>query len=434
MGVILCPPGDVKSLATALSEMCTSTELRDRLREETSRLALRLSWEKIGREYCDQLKRSDVVLRILVSNEFFYYTPGGADIILRHLIQAMISRGDSVTVCSFEKNGFIVNDPGLHHMNFTPYTPLDYSISALRSIDQFLEFDIIFAQHYYHFSSTFAALVSKRHHIPMVLKPIGIYGGNGVLRDLIYSIVERTQGAFSLKNSSLILPTTRFEANILESRGVPFKKLLVVPSGIDPVLRPTDEDLQKFRARFNIREQDRIVLFVGRVEKSKGVDVLIDSIFRLRNDFTNLRCLLVGPIETRFLRTLESTLRELDDRVILTGPLHGAELASSYYLSNIFCLPSRSELASLSIREAGRAGLPVVATNVGGNPEFVVDGKTGFLVPPEDAILLAEKIAMLLKDDNLREAMGSSGRDFSLAQTTEKYVKQTLDAIDSVLN
>ncbi len=372
-------------------------------------------------------------MRILASNEYFYQSVGGAERVLNRLIEGMLSRGDIVTVCSFEKNNSIVRGKGLTHYNFVPRGPLDYSISALRSLDKFSKFDIVFSQHYYHFSSLFASLVSRRHDIPLILKPIGIYGGNGMLRDLAYDFVDSTQGIFSLKRAFLIVPTTRFEARMIESKGIPKERIRVIPSGIDPIAKPAEEEINHFRSRYLINERDKLVLFVGRIEKSKGVDILLDAIYSLKDEFKQLKCLLVGPVDPKFAKAMSKQIGNLKDQLILTGPIHGADLASSYHTSCMFCLPSRSELASLSLREAGSARLPVVATKVGGNPEFVIDGKTGFLIPPEDSRCLAEKIARLLSDSTLRESMGETGREFSTIQTTEKYVRETLDAIDSAL-
>lgn len=358
---------------------------------------------------------------------------GGAEKVLQSLVDAMIQRGDAVTICSFEKDSNLVVRDGMTHINFMPHGPLDYSISALKSRGKFSNYDVAFAQHYYHFSSVFAASVCRRNCIPLILKPIGIYGGNGILRDFVYDIVDLTQGRYVLRNASLILPTTLYEARLIESKGIPSNKVKVIRSGINLVPRPDNLAIDEFRLGHHLADNNDIVLFVGRAEKSKGVDVLLKAVLSLKPKFPSLKCLLAGPVDPRFRNQYSRLFDELGDSLVSAGPLSGQELASAYWVSQIFCLPSRSELASLSLREAGSAGLPAIVTDVGGNPEFVSDGQTGFVIPPNDPHALSEKIEILLKDLALRRRMGEASRIYSRSQTTENYVRQTLETFDSAV-
>lgn len=371
-------------------------------------------------------------MKILISTEYYYHPLGGAEKILSQLVDAMLARGDSVTICSFEKDSTLVTRDGLTHINFVPFGPLDYSISALRSRGNFSGFNVAFSQHYYHFSSLFATLVCRKNKTPLVLKPIGIYRGNGLLRDLAYGVVDRTQGKFVLKNASRIVPTTRYEAQLLERKGISKERITVIRSGIYPMQKPTDQEIETFRSKYHLDVNDGVILFVGRIEKSKGVDVLLKAVLSLKTHFVHVKCLLVGPVDNGFKTAYSKDFSKLEDSLILTGSISGRDLASAYYCSNVFCLPSRSELASLSLREAQSVGLPVIASNVGGNPEFVSDLETGFLIPPNDPGVLAQRIEQLLTDPTLARAVGEAGRKSSGPQTIESYVRQTLDTIDSV--
>jgi glycosyltransferase involved in cell wall biosynthesis len=88
-----------------------------------------------------------------------------------------------------------------------------------------------------------------------------------------------------------------------------------------------------------------------------------------------------------------------------------------------------SELLGLSLLEAMASGTPVIASTVGGVPEIVVDGETGFLVPPGDVLALRERIAQLMHDDGLAKRMGDNARDHVLAQFTwEKVAERCLAA------
>jgi glycosyltransferase involved in cell wall biosynthesis len=93
---------------------------------------------------------------------------------------------------------------------------------------------------------------------------------------------------------------------------------------------------------------------------------------------------------------------------------------------DIFVLPSLSEGLSMALLEAMAAGLPVVATDVGGNPELVVDGTTGYLVPPKRSEDLADRLILLLRNKSQAQWFGQNGRmrvreHFSLEQMINKY-------------
>jgi glycosyltransferase involved in cell wall biosynthesis len=101
---------------------------------------------------------------------------------------------------------------------------------------------------------------------------------------------------------------------------------------------------------------------------------------------------------------------------------------------DVFVLSSLSEGISLTLLEAMSCCLPVVATEVGGNPEVVVDGVTGFLVPSQQPELLADKLRIMITENGLRQQMGASGRQrvidcFSLTTTSEKYRAMYFDLL-----
>ena len=106
-----------------------------------------------------------------------------------------------------------------------------------------------------------------------------------------------------------------------------------------------------------------------------------------------------------------------------------------YEVMNISVLTSLSEGLSVTLLESMSHGIPVVATNVGGNPEVVLDGRTGYLVPPKNAHSLADRIVQLLRDPDLRLRMGEEGRrrverDFQLRDVANRY----LDLYRSMIN
>src|SRR5262249_34122008 len=152
---------------------------------------------------------------------------------------------------------------------------------------------------------------------------------------------------------------------------------------------------------------------VANWRRVKGIDILVKAAGLVCKEFPNARFLLIGTLSSdgderafteEVLRVKEA--QGTSRNVIPVGASdHVPEFLS---LSDVYVSPSRSEGLSNSLLEAMRAGLPCVATNVGGNPEVVVDKLTGYLVPTEDPEALADRILELLRYADLRRSMGAA--------------------------
>jgi glycosyltransferase involved in cell wall biosynthesis len=163
------------------------------------------------------------------------------------------------------------------------------------------------------------------------------------------------------------------------------------------------------------RPKSKIVLFVGRLVERKGVDTLLESFRILLNRMPDSKLVIVGggPDEVR-LSNLASQLG-LERSVEMTGPLRGEPLFRWYSKCNVLVLPARTtkkdtEGFGTVFLEAGAFSKPVIGTKSGGIPEAVEDGKTGFLVPEDDADKLAERMFDVLSDERLASRLGSEGK------------------------
>jgi len=167
-------------------------------------------------------------------------------------------------------------------------------------------------------------------------------------------------------------------------------------------------------------EKATVLTFVGRLAPPKDPFALLEAVKKLPEGVL----LLVGDGELRPL--VERSIRELGlvDRVRLLG--QRSDIPRILAASNIFVLSSRWEGLPYTIIEAMMAGLPVVATEVGGVPELVEDGVTGFLIPPRDPEALAEALQKLIADPELRRRMGQAGREKALKEfTLDRMLRET---------
>ncbi len=164
------------------------------------------------------------------------------------------------------------------------------------------------------------------------------------------------------------------------------------------------------RAALGIPPDARVVGFVGRLAREKGLAELASAWRELREELPDLRLLLVGPHEPHdpLPPALERELRT-DGRVLLTGPAD--DTPRFYSAMDIVALPTYREGFPVVPLEAAASGIPVVATRVPGCTDAIVDGVTGTLVPRYDARALAQALRTYLLDGELRRRHGAAARD-----------------------
>jgi glycosyltransferase involved in cell wall biosynthesis len=152
------------------------------------------------------------------------------------------------------------------------------------------------------------------------------------------------------------------------------------------------------------------VTTIGNIRRVKGHDLFIRAAALIRQHIPAASFSIVGqPLETAYYSELQSLIADLNLFSHFQLLPATTNLREHLNQAAVFILPSRSEGFSNAILEAMASALPVVATNVGGNAEAVLDQGTGFLVPPEDPAALAQAVVRLLLDPALRDRMGLAG-------------------------
>jgi glycosyltransferase involved in cell wall biosynthesis len=192
-------------------------------------------------------------------------------------------------------------------------------------------------------------------------------------------------------------------------------------NGIDAVSRFNPNNLdqnkrQELRSHFCLDENTIVIGFVGRLVKDKGVVELASAWKRIRNAYSHSRLLTIGPAEPHN-PVPNGILQELanDDRVTMLDFVANDDMPNYYGIMDIVVLPSYREGFPYVVLEASALGLPVVATQVTGCKDAVVDGVTGMLVPPRDVQALAEAIRLYVENPELRLKHGQAGRKRVLA-------------------
>jgi glycosyltransferase involved in cell wall biosynthesis len=196
---------------------------------------------------------------------------------------------------------------------------------------------------------------------------------------------------------------------------------LPISNGIDLArFRPGAPDAGGRRA-LGLPVDMPLILFVGRLFGEKRVNVLIEAMSRLRGD-AHLAIAGTGP-EASQLQAEVATLG-LEQQVTFLGFVPDTLLPELYYAADIFAMPSVAELQSLATMEAMASGLPIVAANAAALPELVRHGENGLLVTPESSGDLAQKLQILLQDEELRRTMGRHSRQLIAAHDRARVLQQ----------
>ncbi len=188
----------------------------------------------------------------------------------------------------------------------------------------------------------------------------------------------------------------------------------------------------EFLKRYRLPERGLLSIFVGRIMPEKGVLELVEAVGDLKSRGTPTSVMIVGPIldsptvQDYFKRTqMRIHALGIEDWVVFTGPVTHPEKERLISAADIFVCASIADVYPISVVEALSAGVPVVATRVGGLVTQVRDGETGILVEPGNPRELAEAIDLLARSDALRLRMGTAAREEALRRFSEVTLVQS---------
>ena len=226
------------------------------------------------------------------------------------------------------------------------------------------------------------------------------------------SMIERT---FE-KVDKIIAFSDSTKNKVKELYGVGEDRFKVIYPGVSvPSIDQTKID--ELKRKYDITDDDFVILFVGRLVKRKGIDDLMNAVGNIKEE--NLKLLIVGDgPEEEELKKLREKLN-LQKRVIFTGRIPYPDIFPCYKLSDVFSMPSKylrdeGEIEGLGIvfLEAQSYGVPVIGTNSGGIPEAIDDGKSGFIVPENDPSAIRDRISELMSNRKLHEKISEHAIEF----------------------
>lgn len=272
---------------------------------------------------------------------------------------------------------------------------------------------------------------AKNAHLPLIVTYHGdwvdTYGG--LFRRLGVTISNKfLVGKLLDYASHIISPSKMYTEKSLFLR-LYRDKTVVIPNGINIQDFYVPDSKDCYREKLGLPVDGKIVLFFGFLAPYKGPDILLSALPRILAAVPNTRLIFAGRGIMR--QDLENLSRKLGlEKNVLFVDYVKDELKSSYYKSaDVFVLPSvmDTECFPLTILESMVCGTPVVASEIGGIPDAVINGRSGFLVPPGDEESLATAIVNILNDNEKREDMSVFGKKYVEAYSWTDIAEKTED-------
>jgi len=250
------------------------------------------------------------------------------------------------------------------------------------------------------------------------------------LKDRAYNQLDR----WSLRAAHQVVTVCRPFALALEKTGVAPERILIQHNTVNPFTPASAERVLELRRALGLDAGILVVLCAGRLSKEKGHLDLVQAAARVRREYPDLRFRLVVAGEGPERTSIQESAAQLGvgDLFNLCG--YQADLAGYYTMSDMVVLPSHSEGSPNVLLEAMAAGLPVVATRVGGVPEIAIDSETALLVEARNPVALAGGMGRLLRDASLRKALGAAAQRRASLYDPDAYCKSILDLYSRVLD
>lgn len=232
---------------------------------------------------------------------------------------------------------------------------------------------------------------------------------------------------FAFANSAVILLSRHLYSDVAPY--VQPGQVRICPNGVTAV------DYRNGQKKEDIPE----ILFLSNLIRAKGVEVLLDACLLLKERNCSFRCTLAGGDGDISGMELVELIEEkgLSAQVSYVGCKFGEEKEQVFSAASIFAFPTyyKAETFGLVNVEAMQYRLPVVSTFEGGIPDVVEDGVTGFLVPQKDVVSLADKLEMLIKDEDLRVRMGQAGyRKYEKEFTFRKFENRLIEILQGEIS
>lgn len=356
----------------------------------------------------------------------------------------MVNRGHDVTVFSTDaydiesqqnlKDSFRVIDGAKVYFFHNFIRSHDFFVSpkmAVALCKTSGNFDIVHLHEYRTFQN-FAFHFCNKLRTPYVLSPHGEleYGEETLDLFILRRVFDNAFGKKLLLNASAVFALTDFEKGQLVKIGVQEEKIEIVPNGVDPKDFGNLPSRGYFKKLIRLNHDDEIILFVGRLNATKGLDILIKA-FSLMRERKFVKLVLVGP-DAGMFKSLTKLVTDLhlSSKVVFTGSLTRSMVKAALNDAVAVVCPSAQEGFGLVIIEAAMTGKPVVVSDCS-SMSFVEKGRFGLTVKYGNPLQLKEAMEKLLDNPTLSYELGQNGQKYVNDNFTWDIISARIEAIYS---
>lgn len=380
-------------------------------------------------------------MKILFATDNFYPNTNGAATFSYRLIEGLIARGHNVSVIapSSEFKNRVVKSKGMIIYGIRSImipkkiypaglrVPVPFTIRSfqIKKLLQKIEPDIVHILDHFMIGRK-AAKVAKKMAIPL------IGTNNSMPENFIHYLIPEFAKRIFLKLGWRILTDVYKQPEIVTSPSLAAcrllknlgmrNKILPVSCGVDLKRFNPENHSIYLKKRYSIPLNKPVVLFVGRLDREKNLDVVIKA-FSLASKKLDAHLVITGSgkEKTGLIKLAEDL--KLANRITFTGFVPDKDLPYIYSIGNVFVMASDAELQSIATMEAMASGLPVIAANVMALPELVRHGQNGYLFKAGDYKALAGFILKILGNTSLRKKMSANSLKIIHAHDLKKTIE-----------
>ena len=347
--------------------------------------------------------------------------PGGATQVAYHISKELVKRGHSVEVWSSNASALDMKTrldirsatvDGIE-VRYFPYIVLNrvpFFLSpalAKAARDRLDEFDVIHIHNYRTFGGAVVACYARKRNIPYLLQAHGSLPVTANKRNM-KQFFDMLWGNKLLRNATKVIAVSKMEAAQYQPMGISENIIEIVPNGIEFSEFVNLPKRGEFRKKFRIGEDEKIILYLGRLHKTKGIDLVIKAFSSICREMKDMQLVLAGPDEG-LLAELNSlaTALGIKNKTLFTGPLYGSDKVEAYVDADVFVNVRIDEIFGIVFLEALACGTPVICSKGCGLAD-IIDGQAGLVVPPEQNSL-ASAIIAVLSDESKAQRFGENG-------------------------
>jgi glycosyltransferase involved in cell wall biosynthesis len=358
-------------------------------------------------------------LRLIIFAGYYHPYRGGYVESIHGLAKGLVANGAEVTVVTPEVEGGadeeimdgvrIVRLPSWHILNGT-YPMIAPNLKALRMLRKLWRepFDVVSTQTRFFVTSFVGAWFAFTRRIPLLHTERGAYHSvvTSKVVDLISRTIDHTLGWAVIKVAKKNVGVSQAACEFLKHLGA-FEPVFI-PNGVTIPQAVSDKERLRLRKKWKLKEDDRVLLFLGRLIHGKGCQDVLPGFAQLLKQEPKLKFVIAGDGPYREELKKEVRASGFEKQILFLGTLNGEQVQAALNMADWFVNPSHSEGLPRSVLEAAATGLPIVATDVGGTKEIIENGKSGLIVPAHDAKALENALEQMISDDAFAKRMGEA--------------------------